>query len=74
MLVQRGVSAEGTILLGTTSHMIHSCNCALCKKEAEWEREHGMCYRCSHNMPCQYADERGEPCCTLLDVIARHVE
>jgi hypothetical protein len=38
--------------------------------EEEWELEHGTCYRCSHDIPCQVADETGRVCVTVLDLLA----
>lgn len=48
--------------------MSSGCECYLCTKEREWAAEHpGVCYRCANGIPCQIAEEDGEPCCTVLD-------
>ena len=46
------------------------CQCDLCLKEERWELEHGTCYRCSHGIPCQVADDSGRVCATILDALA----
>jgi len=50
------------------------CNCDLCLNEETWEREHGTCYRCSHDLPCSYADENDESCITVLDRITQAIK
>jgi hypothetical protein len=49
---------------------MNACPCDLCKKELEWSLEYGTCYRCVHGLPCQIAVEDGQPCNTVLDVLA----
>jgi len=49
------------------------CCCELCMKEAVWNTEHGTCYRCVHQLPCQIADDNGRPCCTVLDLVVTQI-
>jgi hypothetical protein len=48
------------------------CDCDFCEKQRAWEEEYETCYRCTQGLShaCVIAEETGEPCNTVLDMLA----